>query len=274
MLWVSGPLPWYAEASINSFLHHGHRVELYSYDPPPNLPRGCVARNAAQILPPDCIFVYRAGHHHGNLSGFSNWFRYALLARHGGWWSDCDVVCVAPFTDGGKDYVFASEHKPPNPRSVNSNVIFVKHSATPIMLECLSYCEAKRDNIDHAESGPVLLNRLVNAHDLSGHIAGPSVFNPISYDDTNLLLDPTVILTLKKYSRRIRRLRPIHLSGRTLGVHLYASVLTNCGTVMSSADAIPGASFLAQLVRRHCRPRGVSHTATAERAFTPEAISP
>lgn len=255
MLWVAGALPWYAEASVNSFLSHGHSVELYAYDPPPNLPLGCAVKDAALILPRDRIFVYRAGHHKGHLSGFSNWFRYALLARNGGWWSDCDVICIAPFTDGGKDYVFASEYKSPNPRSVNPNVMFVRCRSAPIMLECESYCEGKGDDIDHAETGPTLLDRMVRRYNLQAMVTKPEVFNPISFDDTNILLDSKVILLLKKYSRRFRRLRSIDLSLRTRSIHLYASVLTNCGTIMSSAAEIPKASFLAGLIRSHGRPQ-------------------
>ncbi|HEV7158420.1 MAG TPA: hypothetical protein VGN38_08705 [Caulobacteraceae bacterium] len=256
MLWVSGALPWYAVMSINSFLHHRHRVELYAYDPPPNLPQGCVLKDAGQILPRDCVFVYKQGHHKGHLSGFSNWFRYALLARHGGWWSDCDVICVAPFWKIEQDYVFASEDKPPNPASANPNVMFVRTGSTEIMSKCAAYCESRRDDIDHAETGPVLLNDMAHKLELGNRIVGPGVFNPISFSDTGLFLGSSLMLTAKKYSRRVRNLRPIHMSRQTIGVHLYASVLTQCGAVMSSAPDMPPRSFLAQLIRRHCQPQG------------------
>ena len=254
MLWVSGNLPWYAIASINSFLHHGHEVVLYAYDAPTNLPKGCAVEDAAQILARRCVFTYRDGHHQGHLSGFSNWFRYALLVRHGGWWSDCDVICVRPFRDGGDEFVFAAEFQGENPLSVNANVIYCRDPDSAVMLDCLAYCEQKKVDIQHAETGPRLLNDRVRKYGLKAHIRHPENFNPVAWNDTGLFFRSPLYVKAVRLSRRLRKLRPVSLSRRTEGVHLYASVLTDCGRQMTMSGDIPRGSLLSQLIEVHCPP--------------------
>ena len=88
MLWVRGELPWYARASIRSFLYHGHSVRLYTYDLSMAMPDGCELHDASSVLREDKVFGYRDGPMKGHLSGFADWFRYELLLGQGGWWVD------------------------------------------------------------------------------------------------------------------------------------------------------------------------------------------
>lgn len=78
MLWVSGPLSPLARLSHASFVKQGFEVVLWSYDKAPG------TRDAAEITP-----------YTDDMAVLSSLFRYQLLARHGGVWSDMDVVALA-----------------------------------------------------------------------------------------------------------------------------------------------------------------------------------
>ncbi|UXN74147.1 hypothetical protein N8D56_02355 [Devosia sp. A8/3-2] len=76
-----GPMSWLEALSIASFRRHGHRVEVYSFDPVPGLPEGAVAMDAAEILPRDKLVFYKGK---GTPGVFSDYFRMSLLRRGAG----------------------------------------------------------------------------------------------------------------------------------------------------------------------------------------------
>lgn len=84
----------YERMCMKSFLDHGHEYVLYAYEPL-QVPSGVEVRDANEILPSSRIFLYSSGDGVGSVSGFSNLFRYRLLAERGGWWVDTDVVCLS-----------------------------------------------------------------------------------------------------------------------------------------------------------------------------------
>ncbi len=253
MLWVSGELPWHVTSSINSFLNHGHPVVLYGYDRPGNLPADCRYADAASILPQELIFVYNKGPTKGYLSGFSNWFRFALLYRCGGWWSDSDVICVKPFESGHSEFIFASEYQPHDPNYVNTNVIYVRAPGAPLMKACVEFCAERGSDVVHGQSGPDLLNRVVREYGYSRHIVANDVYNPVNFADCALFLESPMLLSAISVSRTLRGLRPISLSSRTRGVHLYCSQLTALGARMREPSDIPRGSYLDKLVRTTAR---------------------
>ena len=80
-----------------SFVACEHRFVLWLYGPlEHNVPPGVEIRDAAQIVPRDRVFCYKAGMRPGSYAGFSDLFRYKLLYDLGGWWSDLDAVCLRP----------------------------------------------------------------------------------------------------------------------------------------------------------------------------------
>ena len=86
MLWVSGDLSPLARLSLASFRAQGFTVRLWSYDPKA---LGEAAEDARAILP-------LADGEAGNLAWLTSLFRYLVLARQGGIWSDMDVVALEP----------------------------------------------------------------------------------------------------------------------------------------------------------------------------------
>ena len=93
--WDGPRLTLLEQMCLASFLHHGIGVNLYAYDPPHDVPAGVVLRDATDILPRDRLFRYAAGSFNvGSVAGFAIIFRYELLLKHGGWWTDTDVCCL------------------------------------------------------------------------------------------------------------------------------------------------------------------------------------
>jgi hypothetical protein len=93
MFWHGAALSSYERLSIASFLKHGHRVEVFSYNEL-ILPDGAVRVDASTVLPESEVFAYRHGTGKGSVSAFSNLFRYKMLHDLGGIWADCDVLCL------------------------------------------------------------------------------------------------------------------------------------------------------------------------------------
>jgi len=94
-LWIGSPLSNLEKLCVQSFLDHGHEFHLYTYADVAGVPDDATIKDGNEILPEADIF-YR-GKAGNSPIGFSNWFRYALLHKLGGWWADMDTVCLKPF---------------------------------------------------------------------------------------------------------------------------------------------------------------------------------
>jgi len=92
-LWLGERLSPLERLCAYSFMRHGHEFHLYAYNELVGVPEGVVMKDANEIIPQKKVFVCRRG----SFAVFSDWFRWALLYRRGGWWVDMDVVCLKPF---------------------------------------------------------------------------------------------------------------------------------------------------------------------------------
>ena len=129
MLWFGAPLSAVEQVSIASFLHHGHAVRLYAYDEIGSVPDGTTLMDAGEIIPAETFRELRAK---GVRPGiFSDLFRYTLLHRRGGWWTDCDVVCLRPF-DFTSEFVYGWQDS----RVINNAVLRFPagHKATEMLV--------------------------------------------------------------------------------------------------------------------------------------------
>ena len=69
---------WFGEAlspiehlCLKSFLAHGHRVHLYTYEKVGNIPRGCRILDAATVVDRDELFFYQDQTHFGSPAGYT-----------------------------------------------------------------------------------------------------------------------------------------------------------------------------------------------------------
>lgn len=99
-LWIGGALSWLEQLCIRSFLDHGHRLTVYSYDAVTGVPEGAEHADARRVLPEAEVFRHRAT---GSSALHSDLFRYRLLAATGEIWVDFDMLCLRP-------WLFADPH--------------------------------------------------------------------------------------------------------------------------------------------------------------------
>lgn len=112
-MWFGTALSRLELLTIHSFVRFGHEFHLWAYDDLSayEFPKGCVVRDAEQIIPRKAVFAKsgrdaETGVGRGSFGApFSDLFRYKLLMRHGGIWVDMDVTCLRPFDFPG-EYAF------------------------------------------------------------------------------------------------------------------------------------------------------------------------
>lgn len=106
MFWASEDLSRLARLSLASFLRHGYRVTLWSYEPDAHSMSGAGVRDAAELVPEgrdgNCSMDY-----------VSSLFRYRVLADMGGMWADMDVVALMDSPDIEAAPMVASEKRRP-----------------------------------------------------------------------------------------------------------------------------------------------------------------
>ncbi len=98
-LWVGDRLSTMEQLCIRSYLANGHEFHLYTYGYCKGVPEGTINEDASTIVPREDIKRFR------NLPNFSDWWRWNLLYKKGGWWVDLDTVCIRPL-DFADEYVF------------------------------------------------------------------------------------------------------------------------------------------------------------------------
>jgi hypothetical protein len=185
-LWIGAELSVMERLSITSFLSNGHEFHLFVYSDVKNIPTGTVVRDAEEILPESAIFVYRDS---GSYAGFSNFFRYELLWKYGGWWVDLDVICLRPF-QFADEYVIGSEPTSDGGTHPTSGVL-----KTPFQSSLMEYlrqvCRSKSpDSLRWGETGPRLVADGVTRLSLERYLQASSVFCPVGYYDWARVLDP------------------------------------------------------------------------------------
>ena len=102
-LWIGDDFSNIEKLCAQSFIDNGHEFHLYTYDKVGGIPDGVIVKDGNDILPRSEIFQYKSG----SFAGFADWFRYALLVKHGGIWVDMDNVCLKPFDFSHRELMIA-----------------------------------------------------------------------------------------------------------------------------------------------------------------------
>jgi len=247
-------MSWLEALSIASFLRQGHRIEVYSYDPIPDLPAGAVARDAAEVLPRDRLVFYKG---RGTPGVFSDLFRLTGLRQGRGVYADLDVYCVRPIA-GPPDYLMAYER----PGSVNGAVLHIPADA-PLLDDLLGIFEPGRrpllephlppirrievalrrligqkvapEFMQYGATGPMALTHYVKQRGLSDHVLPASSLYPIPYDGIPRLMLPGSSVDAS-------------ITPDTLAIHLWRSQLTRRGR--TDMPPPPPGSAMAELCAR------------------------
>jgi hypothetical protein len=214
-LWVGQKLRWVEELSMLSYLRNGWRYHLYAYDDIGNIPEGVEVMDANLIVPREEVFVEKAksGAHKGSLGAFSDYFRYALLAKKGGLYSDTDVINLRRFEPNGQNFV-STEHTDAGLIGVNGALMAstVNHPLQIAALEA-SQVYIENDDLEFTKIGPALLARFFATGAFDDYEFLPFYFmNPIDCSRISALLEPS-----RQFLKRppIQQARNVHVYTET-----------------------------------------------------------
>ena len=190
-LWIGEQLFPQHIISINSFLQNGFQYNLYVYGEVKNIPSVVNVLDANDILPESEIWYYKKGFNKGSPSGFANFWRCQFLYEYGGLWADTDIVLLKSF-DLNKKYIFISELNEMGNTTVTNCLIYSQSRCLDIWLEALDDISYRnKDRVMHGETGPDLLNYLVNKHKLEKYVLPSNAFCSINWFETEKLIDGT-----------------------------------------------------------------------------------
>jgi hypothetical protein len=225
-LWVGRKLRWIERLSIKSYLDNGWRFQLYVYDDPDNVPEGCEVLDAAAILPAKDVFAegQRSGVHAGSIGAFSDLFRYQLLCKRGGLWTDLDVINFRMYDADGKRFVSA-EVRDAGIITLNGAIM-----AAPAGDELVTRAYARARFLLSSDEamfftriGPVLLAEVTLELGVGAvEIMPPSFLSPIScsWMNTAFLLQPFEVLMARPEFQQAVNVHVFAEMWRTLGLGL------------------------------------------------------
>ena len=109
-LWIGPELSWMEQVCLLSFVEHGHRTILYTYDEVKSVPDGVEIRDAREVMPSDQI-IYHINT--GSPAFHSDIFRLRMLKKTDFLWIDTDAYCLKPFKkqDSGFFYGWGTDKR-------------------------------------------------------------------------------------------------------------------------------------------------------------------
>jgi len=229
--WWGNALSPYEMLCLRSFIDHGHKVHLYTFDSRLDVPKGVLTCDASELISHDKFFTYQSGQGKGSAAGFANLFMYRLLAQKGGWWIDTDVVCLSSRIPTF-DQFFAYQ----DGNLVNCAVLFFK-AQHPAMLECHARTEQLGSSAQWGDTGPRLLTRVLREFDCIDRAHRAEVCYPVHYLDALDLLRPSQATAISE------------LMKSSVFLHLWNEQLRR--SAIQKECLPPRGSVLRQLVERH-----------------------
>lgn len=167
---------------INSYLKVGHDFHLYSYDPS-MWNDGLFDAN--EIVPEEKIKLFPYA------SIFSDFFRYALLMKRGGWWVDMDTICLKPLDPLLGPFTFARDNID---QYYISGFMMQAPVGSTFMTDCYNWIDGMspedRSKLGHMDIGPYLVQRKVPEYSFINYVVGPTVLDPIPWDRITRIVDP------------------------------------------------------------------------------------
>ena len=168
------PLNLWEKCSLQSFADFGHELVLFSYSKL-DVPSSIRLAPAGDIIPERKFsdFIALAP---DQFAQFSDWFRYAMLYRHGNWWVDTDVVCCTPSL--AEDAVVLGMA---GPDWLNAGVTKFP-AGHPLLAEAVAHCESHWRDVGSSHRslfGPILMTELVEKYKLRDTARDTAHFSPL-----------------------------------------------------------------------------------------------
>lgn len=236
-IWIGGELGPIHAACLRSFVRQGHDVVLHTYARPHDTPDGVRLFDANKLMKQEEIVLHKKT---GSLTLAADRYRYRILREGMGLYVDCDVYCLQPFPQD--QYVFGWE----DDDTINNAVLNMPHDS-----ELLKHIiKASEDDFfipPWRGKNKILYARLCKAIGLPVHVSrqkwgtiGPRL---ISYCVKELGLEDEASPLDVFYPVYFKQLDLLYERGltiadittpRTLGVHLYNSLLKDRSVVAGS----------------------------------------
>lgn len=237
-----GDLTIYEIANLQSFIKHGFKVIIWTYDK--NLEKninlkGVSFKDANLVLNESLRMKFKQGRQKSSLSSFSNLFRYELLKKYGGWWFDMDCICVKNIDEfikltNNRDFVIGRERK----NYTGSSVLYFND--VKILDELIQEVNSIAKKNDYSffwgEIGPDLISEIILKNNLMNDTLDENYFYKISADKfhkffenkTNLMIDIEDSYILHTWNEMFNRFliskKRLPPKGSILYDHLYASI--------------------------------------------------
>lgn len=256
MLWIGGSLSWMEQLCLKSFVDHGQKITLFSYEDIPNVPSGVIRRDGREVIDTDNFLKYEKK---DSFALFADLFRLHMMAKNPGMiWCDTDVYCLRPM-DYASDYVFGFEL--PGEHRVN-NAILGMPADSALLQAMLTYTDDHfaippfvkpklQDEYRAAKAagkpvhvsqqpwgvwGPLMVTHFVHALGLKDKVMPLDAFYPVTFPDRLKFLRPAEV---------VERM----LTENTTALHLWASNKRELGLRYNGLP--PVGSYLDKLLKKH-----------------------
>lgn len=213
---------------IASYLSCNHPFVLYTYTPQDasmlylterlqfhkNFSNFSI-KNANEIVSQDKLFFDDRGE--VGIAAFSDYIRYHILYKEGGWWVDTDTICVQNLESLDSPFVFASERERDG-SIVPTTCVIKAPKDSPILLKVIQEMEQiisnkknkaklKLKNIlkfDFSTKvkwgiiGPLFLGDFIVRHKLENYVVDAKYFCDINWFETKNFITPNIKITTNK----------------------------------------------------------------------------
>jgi hypothetical protein len=206
-LWVGQKLSTLEHLSIQSYIQNEHKIIAYVYDDVEGFPKEVDIRSGRDILPEQEIDSIKEKvskskkvsipEDHLNrisLGFFSDLFKYTLLFKTGGWWTDFDAICLKPF-DFEDSFVFGrfNDYSVVPSKTVAAGVFKVPPDSG-LMKGCFNACKKLlRFEEGVFRTGPRTLTNGISTLKLWSFVKGKDLFCPIAFKELHNLVENTSI---------------------------------------------------------------------------------
>lgn len=219
-LWVGGNLSPFEVLSLKSFVANGIEAEIYTYGDVTGVPDGVKICDATEIMPRSAIFAHseKSGRSKGSFAGFADIYRWQLLRQKGGFWTDCDIVCLRPFTLPDRLAISSEMARTANADHMAvTNCFYGGPAGHPLFEKACSMLDFRPEDLAWGELGTQLIGQLVDDMNLEAFVLPQRAFNAI----TPYRVIPAMLAGSRDEFDR--------LTADSWGVHLYNEVWRSHG---------------------------------------------
>ena len=238
---------------------------LYVYENISNIPEGIRVEDGNHILDGAHLFAdnFHAGKGRASLSyaTFADLFRLKLLAMHGGWWFDADMVALTPPLAGGErgPFLTASTFEGQYGTCAINCAMFC-HAGDSIMVSMSNEAEkiVADGEYKFGDTGPFLLQRTLRNRRLENLIAPFEEFCPFPWrqihqaafrTNRELFMNTARLAKHLVWERTRSDFKAAYVRSNTRCIHLHNEIWRRAG--IEKDEKFHPLSLVGRLARRH-----------------------